>query len=460
MRPTPARVLYDLLKPIVAVGLRWYYRRLSVTGMERVPRDGPILLAVNHPNALVDALAVGVSVPRSVGFTAKATLFANPLAARALSTAGVVPLRRAADEAAAGAAAAADPSRNSASFDAVAHALARGAAIVVFPEGKSHDDPRLAPLRTGLARMALHAAHTFGVRGLRIVPIGLLFEQKEQPRSRVLLQVGEAIDVDAVVAGQLSVATLTQLVNDRLESVTLNFASAHDADRLQQVGSTLAALLEPVSALSVDHTTLGDTLRVVRRLDRARVALADRHDAALDQRAQQFEVRVRAFRARLDALGLDVHDVAIRADTPAGLRFAAREVMLASLMLPIGLWGRVTHVVPMHVARSLALRNVRTRDEPAMNTLVLGLVLVLGAYVVQTVGVALVFGPWWALGFAATLVPSASSDLRYGDRRRRARARMRAYFLFRRDPALQQALIAEADHIRTEAGALERLVIT
>jgi hypothetical protein len=126
----------------------------------------------------------------------------------------------------------------------------------------------------------------------------------------------------------------------------------------------------------------------------------------------------------------------------------------------VGLWGRLTHLVPIQLARRLALRNATTRDEPAMNTLVLGLFLVLGAYVVQTAAVWWLAGPWWALLFLATLVPSASSDLRYGDRMRRARARMRAYFVFRREPELQRVLIGEADAIRREAGDLERAVIS
>ena len=93
-----------------------------------------------------------------------------------------------------------------------------------------------------------------------------------------------------------------------------------------------------------------------------------------------------------------------------------------------------------------------------MRTFIFGLVLVLSAYVALTTAVALVVGPWWALVFLATLIPSASSDLRYSDRMKRSRARARAYGRFRRDLSLQQRLLAEADWLRSEAGALERLV--
>lgn len=458
-------MLYDVLKPIVGVALRWYYQRVTVSGMPRVPRDGPVFLAVNHPNALVDALVVGWSMPRRVRFTAKATIFSNAVAARFFTAVGAVPLRRAADEAGNGhaahaahaAASGGDPSRNAASFEAVAQALAEGSAVVIFPEGKSHDDPRLAPLRTGLARMALQAAE-LGVRHIRIVPIGLLFERKEAPRSRVLLQVGEPLDLDHLVAAHVSVATLTQLVTERLESVTLNFASAEDAERLQLVGGTLAPLLEPTRALTDGATPLGATLAVVRRLDRGLAAVRERHDPVLLARADAFEQRVRAFRARLDALRLDVHDLAIDVDATAGARFAVRELLLGAVLAPVGLWGRLTHWMPIQLARTLALRNVRSRDEPAMNTLVFGLFLVLAAYAVETTLVAGLAGWRWTLLFLLTLVPSASSDLWYGDRTRRARMRARAYAMFRREPALQRELLAEADLLRGHAGALERAV--
>lgn len=452
-------MLYELLKPVVGVALHWYYRSILTEGIERIPTNGPVVLAVNHPNALVDALAVGYAVPRRVRFTAKATIFANPLVARFLRAVGVVPLRRASDERAAGTVNATDADRNAAAFEAVAQALADDGAIVIFPEGKSHDLPQLAPLRTGLARMTLQACQLHGVRGIRIVPIGLLFEHKEAPRSRVLLQIGEPILVDPLVDAGVSVDTLTQLVAARLAAVTLNFDSPDDAERLQRVGATLSALLEPTTSVAEGAPPLGRVLGLLRRLDRVHSTLRARGDDALQARLDGFEARVRAYRARLDERGIDPHDIAISPQATAGLRFAIREALLALVVAPVGLWGRLTHFAPIQLARRLALRNVTARDEPAMRTLVVGLLLVLAAYFIQTATVAFLFGGWWALAFFLSLVPSASSDLRYGDRTRRARDRARAYFAFRRDPALQAALLVEADAIRQDAFALERLAV-
>ena len=48
--------MYPLLRAIAGIALRWYYRDIQIEGVERIPVRRPLLLVVNHPNALVDAL--------------------------------------------------------------------------------------------------------------------------------------------------------------------------------------------------------------------------------------------------------------------------------------------------------------------------------------------------------------------------------------------------------------------
>ena len=147
--------MYVLLRALAGVALRWFYRSIQVEGRERIPPRGPILFVVNHPNALVDAMLVGWAVPRRVLLTAKATIFRNALGAILLRWVGVVPLRRASDETSPRDHL--DASRNENTFVAVRKALQAGGAVLIFPEGKSHDEPTMAPLKTGAARMALDA---------------------------------------------------------------------------------------------------------------------------------------------------------------------------------------------------------------------------------------------------------------------------------------------------------------
>lgn len=441
---------YDTLRAIARVALSWYYGAVEVTGLDRIPRTGPVFLAGNHPNALMDALVIGVLVPRRVRMLAKSTLFANPVLAAALRALGVIPLYRSRDLPAG-----ADPARNAESFRAVSDALLAQSAVLIFPEGTSHDHPQLAPLRSGLARMALDARDHHGVRELAIVPMGLVFEEKESPRTRVLLQVGTPIPLDTL--RDVGVPVITQAVERGLRDVTLNFASAEEASRITALAHALAVLLAPVRPLGASEHSLADVVRLTRRIARAAERVSAVESDVLSARVTAFETRFAALRERLAHEQLALDDVGIDPGLAAGRRFALREGALALLRGPIGVWGRLNHWVPLTITRALAVRGVRSRDEPAMRTVVLGLVLVCGFYALQTTAVAMFAGGWWALGYALTLVPSAGHDLRYGDRTRRARARMRAYFRFRRDPIWHAELQDECAWLRTEAGTLEQL---
>ena len=70
--------------------------------------------------------------------------------------------------------------------------------MAIFPEGTTHDSPRLVKVRTGAARIAL-GARASGVSGLSIVPVGITFEDKIALRSRVLIHAGPPLDLDGNV---------------------------------------------------------------------------------------------------------------------------------------------------------------------------------------------------------------------------------------------------------------------
>lgn len=81
-------------------------------------------------------------------------------------------------------------------LDTAASALSSGLAITIFPEGKSHSAPQLSEIKTGCARIALKVAKSG--KAMRIIPIGLTYEQKHRFKSRVHIEVGQGLLVEAV----------------------------------------------------------------------------------------------------------------------------------------------------------------------------------------------------------------------------------------------------------------------
>lgn len=442
-------MIYSLLRSAAAVALRWYYADVSIVGSERVPRTGPLLVAVNHPNALVDVLVAGRAVPRRLMFTAKATLFENAVAAATLRWLGVVPLRRASDEAQRGTV---DPSRNAQVFDAIAAALAKDQAILIFPEGKSHDEPAMAPLRTGAARMALHARETRHVMNIRVLPIGLVFERKDRPRSRVLAIVGDPIDVEPFASEPEAVAGLTSAIDASLRSLTLNYATIEEAERDARLSRALATLLRFEAPSVGDAGDLRARTDIARQLSAMRIALRDATPDHRD-RALALERSLEDLDGRLVTHRVALDDITISRELGDGAVFVARETMLVLLAGPIAAWGWINHLLPFRAALSAGRRVRHSAADPAMRTIVAGSAFVLMMYMLQGAAVTLIAGPWWGLAYVASLPLAADINLRMRERLRRALRRARTYLYFRAKPGLHDDLVGRARALRAEVTA-------
>jgi hypothetical protein len=140
-----------------------------------------------------------------------------------------------------------------------------------------------------------------------------------------------------------------------------------------------------------------------------------------------------------------------------------REGTLALLAFPVAMLGRVTHWLPIRVARAFALRSLEqdpSRDQPAMLTIVLGTGLVLVWYALQAALVAHWFGAVAALLWVVTIFIAAQVDLLFSDRLDRARRRARTYLALRGNEVLQASVVAEIDGLMAEAVILEQRLLS
>ncbi len=446
-------ILYGFARWAGGIALRWFYRDIEIAGSEQIPAALPLLLAVNHPNALIDAMVVMHIVRRPIRLTAKATLFENRFVGVLLRAVGVVPLRRMKDERERDPSTAMDSTRNREAFRAVTESLRQHNAVLVFPEGVSHDRPSLAPLRTGIARMAFQARDE-GVSGLLILPLGLIFERKGQPRSRIFVRVGNPIDLDHWQPATTDpVPELTAEIERGLRAATLNFATAEEAAQTVGAARVVAGSFDEPRSLTAPDRPLGDEVDIIWRISQSRDQLPP-HTLA---RVAHLASRIEALRAELEQHAIPVGDVRISPALGPAAWFALREGAIVAGAGPVAWWGRINHWLPFTLARVFAGRMSHTPEDPAMQTVLAGFALVLSTYMVQTVIVWRLAGVVVALAYLLSLPAAATWDLRFRDRIDRASQRMRVYFRYRADPALQPRLDAELRAIRDEVLALEVL---
>lgn len=209
-------------------------RRVEVAGRERIPDDRPVLLVANHFNGFVDPLVITSALGTLPRFVAKADLARLPLVGRLLRASGVVFVKRRADAGAEGSSA-----DNEDAFAECHRALVERDVVAIFPEGTTHDRPRIDPIKTGAARIAL-GARAAGAGRLLIVPVGLTFPDKLALRSSALVQIGVPIELDVAAPGPVgaddveAVRQLTALIDRGLRQVSPDFVDVETALALEQ----------------------------------------------------------------------------------------------------------------------------------------------------------------------------------------------------------------------------------
>lgn len=429
--------LLPAFSPISRLATHTYYR-LAIEGYD-VPRQGPVLLVANHPNSLLDPALVAAAAGRPVRFLAKAALFEMPVLGWLVRGAGSIPVHRRQD----------DPAlmeKNVEAFAAVDDALAEGCAVGIFPEGKSHDEPSMAPLRTGAARIALTAAARTG-DSFPIVPMGLVFRKKEVFRSEAMVYVGRPIDWDDLVpAGPAAPAVreLTERIDRALRRVTINLTAWEDAPLVEAADEIYAA------ELGNDHSAAARVARVRAGLER----LAELRGSS-DERWRSVAHDVLRHQKLLHRIGITPRDVARSGDLRRVARGAARDFPRLSFLAAAGGALGVFLFWPPYRLTGLAERVLKPVPNVRSTTKVLGGILFFTAWIVLLgLGVGALAGRNAGIAVAAVLPPIAFATLAFRDRWMRARRKARLFLLARFRPDRLAALRTRQREIAESITAL------
>ena len=442
----PLRERFLLALDRLVLGL--FFRRIEVEGAERVSADGPLLIVANHVNGLLDPMLVLGCLPRIPRFLAKSTLWEIPLLRPFLALARPIPVHRPTDPGA-------DPARNAEAFAAAREVLAAGGAVALFPEGRSHDEPALAPLKTGAARIVLEAVAARPGLAVDVLPVGLVFDAKERFRSRALVEVGDPFALtaaDGPPADPEAVRAATARIEAGLQTVTVNYASWQEARLVARAAQVWAR-----PALDVPrHGRLATRAAVQRAFAAGYRDLAARHP----DRAARVAARVQEYDRLLAAAGLRDEQVASAYALPPVARFLRRTLSTVLLRFPLALLGTALNALPYQVV-SLVVHRVRTLDQKATWKVFGALVLYPLTWVAEAVAAGLWIGgvPGLAAGAAVlVLAPVAGAvALPFHDRGSRLLAETRAFLLLRTRGRFADRLRAERAELREEVAELVEL---
>jgi len=429
-----------LIRAFVRALLAVFYRRLDVAGLEHVPARGPLIVAGNHQNGLIDPMLLLAALPRPLRPLAKSGLFRHPIIAPFLRLARALPVYRRQD-------ADGDMTGNALTFRAVSDALGSGEAILIFPEGVSQPEPTLMTLRTGAARLLLEA-EARGSAAVTLLPVGLVLDDPGRFRSgHALVLIGAPVETaDCVALHWRDPGAAVRALTDRLTvALRRQIIEAEDRETLR--------LLRLIERVWHEETGLRPNPRSAAWVQRASRAYRWLRSSAPAE-VEHFRREVEEYELELQRLGVTPETLGRAYGPTIVLRYAAREIVPVLLGLPLALLGLVLHALPYQLVR-LGIRLARPDpDVEATYKLAGGVLIYPLAWALEAWLVARLVGPWAAVALLLALVPAGFLALAW-QRRVQAVAREAtalAHFLGRR--GLHARLLARR---RALAEELERL---
>lgn len=375
--------------------IKTFYRDISIKGIENLPPEGPVIFTPNHPNALIDPLLLFfISKKHPIRFVAKAPLFTIPMLGRIMRRMKVIPVVRPFE-----AEGAVDYKEF---FSSCLDALTAGESIVIFPEGRSLHQSRMASLKTGPARLFFMALEK-GIN-IKIVPVGLNYEHGSIFRSSVVISVAPPIESGSYI--DLYKRSKREAVNELTSEIGLKL-SEHVLQTENFQDRKLMVLLERIYGEEREGNSWRERFERLKIFEKGLGILHKSSSREIEQLSQMLsrykrlaDASIRGFHASASKSAFDFKGLNI---TLAGFPFAAL--------------GYLLNFIPYKLC-SMIMRSFKQADKAATATykVVYSLVLFPLFYLGEGLLIHMLFGWVFSISFAAGIIPLSYFTIFYFER--------------------------------------------
>ncbi len=212
---------YRIVRPLARITLKTFFRKIYISGVEKLPIDKPVILAANHPSAFLEPCILATFLPRPLYFMVRGDFFQKALFRTLLMSLHMIPIYRLKDIGIKGV------KNNFSSLDYTYDLLKQKKTILILAEGGTVQEKRLRPIQKGTARMALGAIEKYPDLDVHIVPVGVNYTAANQFRSVAMLELADPIIVQNFLKSNKAhhpakiIQEITQTLKKGLEKVVI-----------------------------------------------------------------------------------------------------------------------------------------------------------------------------------------------------------------------------------------------
>ncbi len=223
-------IWYLLVKFYIKIGLKFFYKKIIVKGLENVPKNKAIMFISNHPNALIDPLLIATTDKRSTHYLTQAGVFSNNIVKKILYSFHMIPVYRMRDGYN-------TVSENEKIFQYCYRLLKKKKCILIFAEGSHNMQRRVRPFRKGFVRIVFGAMDTFNDLEIDIIPVGVNYTNATKYASKVSICYGKPIPVKPfweITDRNKAINKLKEEAFDQLKLVTNHIEDLNNYNKIIQ----------------------------------------------------------------------------------------------------------------------------------------------------------------------------------------------------------------------------------
>ncbi|MFN8114725.1 MAG: 1-acyl-sn-glycerol-3-phosphate acyltransferase [Bacteroidia bacterium] len=385
-------MLWHIFKYYLCFVIAIYFKRSQIKNAKSIKVKGPVIIAMNHPNAFMDPIAFTTLVfPPRVRYLARGDAFKKGIVTTLLESFGIIPIFRIQDGGKEGL------KKNDETYDRVNTLLKNNQKIIIFAEGLCIQERRLRSLKKGVPRMVFGAMDTHDLKDLTVVPVGINYTDPSQFRGTIFCNVGEPIKISDYMAAykEAPAKTMNQFLADlapRMKELIININHKHNEEvieHIEEIYRTKYYKQHKYSIKNLEHDFLFST-KVVNVINRAEENKPEAVKELHHKSAHYFSVLKKH----------NLKDWLINPSKQNIINYGVGilRTLFIIITFPIYLRGLLGSYLPYKLTHLITSKKVKAIEFKASFNMGIGAFLFLFYYLLQFFLVkAFAPNPWWAV---------------------------------------------------------------
>jgi 1-acyl-sn-glycerol-3-phosphate acyltransferase len=237
-------MVYKILKIWAQLAFSLYFRRIFISGTENIPRQGGVMILVNHPSSFLEPCIIAAFQHRNLHFLVRGDMFDKKWLLPLLKSTYQIPIYRMKDGFG-------KLRTNKSTFEQAYKVLADNHTLMMFPEASSELVKYLRPLQKGAGRLALGVFEETAIDELTIIPAGIHYFDATKSRNDVILKFGKPVSMK------------TWLLNNSETEDKLNALTNFFQEKMNEV---------VISILHPDHETVYNNAYIIAENEKLKYA--------------------------------------------------------------------------------------------------------------------------------------------------------------------------------------------